>query len=91
MILHPDGMAQTMIEIFPVACFCDEISGGLVQITETYAGADQAFRHFIGASDQIMNRRILGIFLSAEKSTGHVGAVAVFPTAHVDNNTVLGL
>ena len=33
MILHPDGMAQTMIEIFPVACFCDEISGGLVQIT----------------------------------------------------------
>ena len=51
MILHPDGMAQTMIEIFSVASFCDEISGGLVQITETYAGADQAFRLFIGASD----------------------------------------
>lgn len=46
MILHPDGMAQTMIEIFSVASFCDEISGGLVQITETYAGGGSGFPPF---------------------------------------------
>ena len=80
-----------MREIFAVSCFGDHVPRRFVQIAETHAWTNQAFRFFVGAADEVVDRSVVGIGRFAEKGTGHIGAVALFFTAHIDNDAVAGL
>ena len=89
--LHADGVSEAMREIFAVSCFGDHVPRRLVQIAETHAWTNQAFRFFVGAADEVVDRSVVGIGRFAEKGTGHIGAVALFFAAHIDNDAVAGL
>ena len=88
MILQPDGMAQSVVEIWAVSRFRDQIPCGLVDVAEAHAGPYDAFRLLIGPADQIVDGCVFFRRFFAEKGARHVGAVAVLHAAHVDHDAV---
>ena len=81
-------MAQSVVEIWAVSRFRDQIPCGLVDVAEAHAGLYDALRLLIGTANQIVDGCVFLRCFFAEKGARHVGAVAVLHTAHVDDDAV---
>ena len=82
-----DEVTEAMVEFFFIAIFGQEIAGGGIDGRKRNAGADDGLGFFVGLADKVVN---LGKFwvsrLSDYEGTGHVGAVALINTSHIDEH-----
>ena len=87
-VLQADHMAKAVGKEGTVPSGGDMFSGNPVDLAQGNAGTDDGLRFFIGLPDQIVNGGVGFIRFFAEEGAGHVGAVAVLNTAHVDYDAV---
>ena len=55
MILHTDEMAQAVGEVLPVAAFGDDVSGCLVNVTQSDTRLNDCLGFLVGSSDQVVD------------------------------------
>ena len=91
MLRLADEVAQPVGEVFSVSGGGDVVPCGLVQVAQGHAGPQHGLRQLVGLPHQVVDGGVLGIRRPAEEGPGHVGAVAVLPAAHVDDDAVPSL
>ena len=91
MLRLADEVAQPVGEVFSVSGGGDVVPCGLVQVAQGYAGPQHGLRQLVGLPHQVVDGGVLGIRRPAEEGPGHVGAVAVLPAAHVNDDAVPSL
>ena len=88
MLGQPDEMTQTMIKIRSPSCFGNQISCSRIQIPKRYTRPDFADGRLIGCPCRLINLPVLLTDRFEIEGTGHVGAVAILDTAHIEQDTV---
>ncbi len=91
MFFHADGVAETVRKIFAVSGIRNNVPCRLVKVAETNTGTDELFGGFVGSADDVMDGGIVRVCRLTEKGPGHVGAVAVLFTSHVNDDAVSGM
>ena len=88
MLCLANKMPQAVGEVLTIARRSDMFPGRDVQLPQGDTGTDHSLRDLIGTADQVMDGRVFGVRSLAEEGAGHIGAVPVFPAAHIDDNAV---
>src|SRR3990172_7102745 len=88
---QPDAVAEAVAEVLAVARLGDDVVRQHVSLLAAHAGADKLLRRELRRQDDVVYLAEAGVLAAHSDRAGEVGAVAVHPYPHIDDDWLAGL